>query len=213
MKRTCCFAFGIVAIWWMVAGHRPTAAGEFNTVRNIGDAAPSWADLPTTDGGSSSLDDFAKVKVVVLAFTCNSCPYAIDVESRLIELANRYNKSSVAIVAVNVNTIEEDAMPAMKVKAKEKSFPFPYAFDESQQIAKDYGAKYTPEFFVLDRERHIAYMGSFDDSPDGRNVTQPHVQNAIDAVLSGEAIGVTETVPVGCRIRMERQRRSRPIQP
>lgn len=200
---------GLAAISMSVAASRPTAAGEFNSVLDIGDPAPRWSELPTTDGNTSSLQDLREAKVIVLAFTCNSCPYAVDVEQRLVELAKHYADSSVAVVAVNVNTIEEDAMPAMKAKATDRSFPFTYAFDETQQIARDYGAKYTPEFFVLDQRRRVAYMGSLDDSPDGRKVTQPHVRNAIDALLAGEAISVTETVPVGCRIRMERERRPR----
>ncbi|KLU07721.1 PPO candidate 1 [Rhodopirellula islandica] len=209
MKFNCCVLVGLLTTCCLIHLADQAIAGEFNTVLDIGDPAPEWNELPSTDGKKSSLTQWSDSKVVVLAFTCNSCPYAIDAEERLIALTKDYAERSVSVIAVNVNTIEEDAMPAMKEKAKEKQFPFAYLYDESQQIARDYGAKYTPQFFVLDADRKIAYMGAMDDSPDGRNVTQPHLRNAIDEVLAGKPVTVSETVPVGCRIRMERQRRSR----
>ena len=209
MKFNCCVLVGLLTTccWIHLAGH--AVAGEFNTVLDVGDPAPEWSDLPTTEGTNSSLKDLSDSKVVVLAFTCNSCPYAIDAEERLIALSKDYAEKSVTVIAVNVNTIEEDAMPAMKEKAKEKEFPFAYLYDESQQIARDYGAKYTPQFFVLDADQKVAYMGAMDDSPDGRNVTKPYLRNAVDEILAGKPVTVSETVPIGCRIRMERQRRSR----
>lgn len=184
-------------------------AGEFNSVLRIGDKAPVWNALPSASGKTLSLDDFADAKVIVLAFTCNSCPYAIDVEDRLIGLHRKYAAKSVALVAVNVNTIDDDALPAMKDKATERGFEFEYLYDQSQQIAKDYGAKYTPEFFVIGPDRNVAYMGSMDDSPDGTMISKRYVEQAIKACLDGDTPSVQETVPIGCRIRMHRQRRSR----
>jgi|TARA_A100000171_G_scaffold49712_1_gene59366 peroxiredoxin len=208
--KFCCFVLVSLTVTWGLVGMAgQVTAGEFNTVLDVGDPAPEWSDLPTTEGTTSSLKDLSDSKVVVLAFTCNSCPYAIDAEERLIALSKDYAEKSVTVIAVNVNTIEEDAMPAMKEKAKEKEFPFAYLYDESQQIARDYGAKYTPQFFVLDADQKIAYMGAMDDSPDGRNVTKPYLRNAVDEILAGKPVTVSETVPIGCRIRMERQRRSR----
>ena len=108
-----------------------------------------------------------------------------------------------------MNKVKEDLLPKMKATAEEKGFKFPYLFDETQKIAKDFGAKYTPEFFVLDQERKIVYMGSLDDSPDGKNVNQRYVRSAVEAALAGETPKVAETVPIGCRIRFDRQRRTR----
>ena len=161
--KFCCFVLvGLTVTWGLVGMAGQVTAGEFNTVLDVGDPAPEWSDLPTTEGKTSSMKDLSNSKVVVLAFTCNSCPYAIDAEERLISLTKDYAGESVSVIAVNVNTIEEDAMPAMKEKAKEKGFPFAYLYDESQQIARDYGAKYTPQFFVLDADQKIAYMGAMD---------------------------------------------------
>ena len=200
-----CLAFGSA-----IAIDGPSAsAGKYNSVLNIGDSAPQWTELPGTDGKKHSSQSFDKAAALVVAFTCNSCPYSVDVEDRLNQLAQKYKSAGVAVVAINVNKVEEDLLPAMKARAKEKGFDFPYLFDASQSIAKEFGAKYTPEFFVFNKERRLVYMGSFDDSPDGKNVKKNHVIDAIDAVLDGQPIELKETVPVGCRIRFERQRRRR----
>ncbi|WP_235034409.1 thioredoxin family protein [Roseiconus lacunae] len=196
----CCF----LSIW---AGN--VDAGKYNTTIDIGDKAPQWKDLPGTDGESHSLSDLKDAPAVIVVFTCNSCPYAIDAEERLIKLAESLAPQGIKVVAINVNKVEEDRMPAMKARAAEKKYPFTYLFDESQQIAKQFGAKYTPEFFLLDRERRIAYMGSLDDSPDGSEVTKSYLKDAIDALMNGQSVQVAETVPIGCRIRIERERRRR----
>ncbi|QDT10342.1 thioredoxin family protein [Stieleria marina] len=184
-------------------------AGEFNPDMNIGDAAPAWNQLPGVDGKSHSLSDLAKNKVVVVVFTCNSCPYAIDAEDRLISLHAFCEANSAALIAINVNKIPADAFPAMKDKAKAKSYKFPYLFDETQAIAKAFGARYTPECFVLDEQRKIVYMGSIDDSPDGKAVTVKHIENAIRDTLDKKQPAVQESVPIGCRIRFDRVKRTR----
>lgn len=185
------------------------SAGKYNTTIDIGDEAPAWNDLEGTEGEKHSLESVADAKAVVVAFTCNSCPYAVDVEDRLNQFAKDYSDKNVAVVAINVNTIDEDKLPAMNQRDQEKDFVYPYLWDPSQDIAKAYGAKYTPEFFVLNEDRKIVYMGSFDDSPDGKNVTKTYVANAVDAVLNDGRVPTTETVPIGCRIRFERERRRR----
>lgn len=185
--------------------------GEYNQELEIGDVAPSWKELPGTDGKLHGLADLQDKSVVVLAFTCNSCPYAVDYEDRLVELATKYGgeKSQVAVVAVNVNRVEEDSLPNMKAKAQEKKFTFPYLYDESQQIAKNYGATRTPEFFVLDQDRKVVYMGALDDNTDASKVTRHYVADAIEAALKGKPAPVAETVPIGCGIRFVRERGKR----
>jgi peroxiredoxin len=187
----------------------PLEAGQYNQVLDIGDKAPAWTDLPGVDDHRHSLADLQDRRAVVVVFTCNSCPYAVDVEDRLKSLAEDYRSRDVAVVAINVNKVPEDRLPAMKRRAEEKAFTFTYLFDESQQIAKDYGAKYTPQFFVLDEDRRVVYMGSLDDSPGGDDVSKRYVADALKAILAGNRPEVTETVPIGCRIRIERDRRRR----
>lgn len=200
----------LLLLWGLeerLGGATRVNAGEFNRVRNIGDAAPAWRDLPGVDGKSHSLSDLAESKVVVVVFTCNSCPYAVDVEDRLIDLVKRFQSRKVAVVAINVNKVPEDLPAAMKERAEEKGFNFPYLYDATQAIAREYGASRTPEFFVLDGERKIVYMGAMDDSPDGTKIQRRHVESAIEAVLAGERPALQETISIGCLVRFERSRR------
>jgi peroxiredoxin len=187
----------------------PAAAGEFNKALSVGDAAPAWADLPGTDGGKHSLADMKDRHVVVVVFTCNSCPVAQDYEDRITAFARRYAGpgGKVGLVAVNVNTGAEDRLPKMKERAGEKGFPFPYLYDETQKTARLYGATYTPEFFVLDRDRKVAYMGAMDDKTQPGEAKVNYLADAVEAVLKGQKPGVTETLARGCRIAYQRSRR------
>jgi hypothetical protein len=97
----------------------------------------------------------------------------------------------------------------MKKKAKQKAFPFAYLFDSSQKIAKDYGAFFTPEFFVLNKQRKIAYMGSMDNNPDLKKVTKHYLDTAVESVLAGKKVGKPETIAFGCQIRFDKKRRKR----
>ncbi len=210
--------------------------GKFGRTMDIGKPAPAWKDLPGVDGKQHSLSDL-KHEVVVVVFTCNSCPYATDYEDRIIEFVNKFcavqekkaadagnkvtvedagektsNKKTlapVALVAINVNKVDADLLPAMKLRAVKKKFSFPYLFDETQQIAKDFGAIWTPEFFVLNKERKVVYMGAMDDSTDAKKVSKHYVQDAVMATLAGKVVDVAETPAIGCQIRWERRRRSR----
>ena len=116
-----------------------------------------------------------------------------------------------AVVAINVNKIPEDRLDKMKERADERKLPYPYLFDETQQIAKDFGAQSTPEVILLDRERKVVYMGAFDDSTDPAGVEKKYLDDAVDALLAGQKPETVETYPQGCRIRYEgaRRRRSR----
>jgi peroxiredoxin len=189
----------------------PAIAGEFNPTLSIGDKGPNWEKLPGVDEKPHSLADFKDKVVLVLFFTCNSCEYAQDYEDRIVAIAGKYagKESKVAFVGVNVNVIEADRLPAMREKADKKKFPFPYLFDETQKIARDYGASTTPEFFVLNQDRKIVYMGSLDDNADAAKAKVNYVQLAIDATLAGKAPEKTETVPIGCLIRWKRMRNTK----
>jgi peroxiredoxin len=199
---------GIVIVAALWSGGR-ALAGEFNETLSPGDAAPAWENLPGVDGQRHSLADL-DAEVVVVVFTCNSCPVAADYEDRIIAMAKKYGgaEGKAAFVAINVNRIPEDSLPKMKERAGQRGFPFPYLFDESQNIAKAYGAAFTPEFFVLDKNRRVAYMGGMDDSSDPKRVKTRYLEPAIQAVLAGEKPETAETVARGCRIRYVRKRGS-----
>lgn len=183
----------------------PLLAGEFNKLLKIGDAAPAWKDLPGTDDKKHSLADHAGKEFVVVVFTCNSCACSEEYEDRIIAFAKKY-ADKVALVAINVNTIADDRLDAMKKRAKKKKFTFEYLYDESQKSAKDYGATYTPEFFVLNKERRIAYMGAFDDKTNPPDVKEKYLEPAIEALLKGEKPAKAETAARGCMIRWKRTR-------
>lgn len=185
-------------------------AGEFNKKLNIGDPAPVWTDIPGTDGKKHSLTDFKNKDALVLLFTCNSCPVAIAYEDRVIAFAKKHvnEKTAVGMVAVNVNLQEEDRLPKMQDRAKNKGFTFPYLFDESQRMAREYGAMFTPEVFVLDKTRKIAYMGAIDDKAPPNVAKVAYLEDAIAAVLKGEKPAKTETLAAsGCRIKFDRAKR------
>lgn len=186
-------------------------AGEFNPDINIGDPMPVWTELDGVDDKKHSANDLKDAKAVLVVFTCCSCPYAVDAEDRLVALGKLCKAKGVAMVAINVNKIADDLLPSMKKRAEEKKFTFPFLFDESQKIAKAFGARYTPECFVFDANRKLAYMGSLDDNPDGRDVKKKFVEDAMAAVLAGEKVELTETVPIGCRVRFDRVRRTRKV--
>ena len=183
-------------------------AGEFNEVLKVGDPAPAWKDLPGVDDQQHSLADHDAEKVVVVVFTCNSCPVARDYEDRTIELAKRHAKQ-VDVVAINCNRGDEDSLDKMRERAKDKKYPHQYLFDESQRIAKEFGATRTPEFFVLSRDRKIVYMGAMDDSADAAKVMANYVEDAVQAALAKREPATKETFANGCRIRFARERPER----
>jgi len=180
-------------------------AGEFNKKLNLGDSAPAWKDLPGTDGKKHSLADHASRDLVVVVFTCNSCACSEEYEDRIIAFATTH-KDRIALVAINVNTIPEDRLDSMKRKAEKRKFPFEYLYDESQQIARDYGATYTPEFFVLDKGRKVAYMGAMDDKTKADAVKERYLELAVESVLKGQKPAKAETPARGCLIRWKRSR-------
>jgi len=181
-------------------------AGEFNKVLSVGSTAPAWKDLEGTDGKKHSLADL-KQDVVVVVFTCNSCPVAVGYEERILAFAKKHagEKSRVALVAINVNTVKDDQLPEMKKRAEKKKFTFPYLYDPSQKIAKEFGANYTPEFFVLNKERKIAYLGAMDDKSPPTTASSSYLEEAVQAAIEGKP-SPKETLARGCMIRWNRSK-------
>ena len=190
----------LIALATVVALTSSAPAGKFNKTLSIGDAAPTWEGLEGTDGEKHALADFKGKDAVVVVFTCNSCPVAEAYEERIIAFAKA--NPTVGLVAINVNTAKADALPAMKTRATKRKFPFPYLYDPSQGIARKYGAKFTPEFFVLDKDRKVVYMGAMDDkSPPGEPKAK-HLEAAVKAALDGKKPETAETSAAsGCGIR------------
>ena len=186
----------------------PLPAGQFNDVLSIGDVAPIWTDLPGVDDKMHSLADWKDKPFVVVVFTCNSCPVSNDYEDRINALAKKY-EADVAVIAINVNTVDADKLPKMKERAQEKKYVFPYLYDESQKIGKEFGAAFTPEFFLLNKERKVIYMGGMDDNSDPEIVKHHYLDDAIQAALKGEKPPTVETPSIGCRVRYVSERRKK----
>jgi peroxiredoxin len=179
------------------------AAGDFNKVLSTGDAAPTFKDLDGTDGKKHSFDDWKAKDCLVIIFTCNTCATAIEYEDRVIAFVQKYcgKDGKTALVAINVNQIKDDLMPKMKERADRKKYNFMYLTDPSQETAKQYGAVRTPEFYVLDKDRKVVYMGAFDDKTKAADVTAKYVEDAVAAALAGKMPAKTQTPPSGCLIR------------
>jgi peroxiredoxin len=199
------FAIGAAAV---LAAAGFVSAGEFNKRLNVGDAAPEWKDLDGVDGKKHSLANLKGKDAVVVVFTCNSCPVAQDYEDRIIAFANKHTTADnkVALVAINVNTVPDDRMPKMKERAEKKQFPYPYLFDPTQEIAKAYGANYTPEFFVLNKERKVVYLGAMDDKNTASEAKLNYLEEALTAALAGKPLEKGETLARGCKIRWNREK-------
>lgn len=181
-----------------------TLGGKYNEVLNIGDKAPNWEALQGIDGKKHSLLDWKDKPYLVIVFTCNSCPCARDYEDRIKAFAEKHNEQ-LAVIAINPNLIKDDNLDAMKKRATDRGYNFTYLHDETQKVAKAYGATYTPEFFLLNSERKIVYMGAMDDKDDPDKVKERFLEDALAAVQSGKAPAKTETLARGCMVRYKRR--------
>jgi peroxiredoxin len=171
-----------------------------------GDRAPGFA-LRDTDGGEVSLDELGGAPAVVVAFWCNHCPYVRAWEDRFNDIAREYSDRGVVTVAICANddvTHPGDSFDNMVVRAAERGYVFAYARDDAQEVARAYGAERTPEVFVLDAARRVAYHGAIDDATDPDAVTTPYLRAALDAVLAGRAPEPASTPAVGCTIKWRR---------
>nr|BAL57298.1 peroxiredoxin [uncultured Bacteroidetes bacterium] len=173
----------------------------------VGDKAPAFS-LKNVDGRTVSLADYAKEKGVIVVFTCNHCPYAKKYEERIIQLHKDLAPKGFPVVAINPNAPEivpEDSYEAMQKRAREKKYPFVYLFDETQGVARAYGATKTPHVFLLKREGDafvVAYIGAIDDSPtDPKGVKKAYVREAVEAILAGKPVPVAETRAIGCSVK------------
>jgi peroxiredoxin/copper chaperone CopZ len=176
---------------------------KFNRVVAVGDEAPAWKGLIGIDGERHSLREYRDAKAVVVAFISNHCPVATAYEQRLVQFTSDYRDKGVRVVAINVSNLASDRLEPMKARAAKSGFNFPYLYDPSQQIGRQFGALATPQVFVLDGQRRITYMGAIDDNQNPARVTKAYLSDAVEAVLAGREPEVTETRQFGCAIEYE----------
>jgi peroxiredoxin len=168
---------------------------------SIGEKAPSF-ELPDTEGKRHSLEADAKATAVV--FTCNHCPYALAWHDRITVAARDYGERGVRFLAINSNDAERypaDSYKAMQKRTKEEDWPLPYLHDESQEVARAFGAKTTPDVFVLDHDGTLRYRGAPDSDYGDPSQNAAWLRGALDAVLEGRDPSPAETEPVGCSVK------------
>jgi len=205
------FSVGLLCLSLFTAG--ASHAGQFNTVLSIGDKMPTFDNLPNIDGRSLSSSDIDG-DVIVMMSLANHCPWVRGMDGDLVKLAKQFEDQSVTIVGVSVNLRDDDRLEAMKVHAKENGYKFHYVFDETQELGRKLGAARTPEYFVFDQDRRLAYTGLLHNSPamqqrSGKvkytkgDPTEFYVQDAINAVLAGRTPTVQETEARGCSVKYQ----------
>lgn len=174
----------------------------------IGDIATDF-NLMNVDGNMVSLSDYKNAKGFIVIFTCNTCPYAVKYEDRIIALDKKYALKGYPVIAImpnNTSVMPGDRMEAMKARAASKGFTFPYLIDEGQKIYPQYGATKTPHVYVLQKTNkgnEVMYIGAIDDNyKDAALVNAKYVENAVDALLEGKEIKEKETRAIGCSIKI-----------
>lgn len=166
----------------------------------IGEQAPEF-ELPDTAGQMQAPDGAA---ATVIVFTCNHCPYALAWNDRILEAARDYADRGVRFLAINPNDAQRyprDSYEAMQRRVAEEHWPMPYLRDESQQVARAYGARVTPDVFLLDADGRLRYRGAPDQDYEDPSQNAAWLRQALDAVLEGSAPEPVETRPVGCSIK------------
>jgi len=170
----------------------------------IGSKAPDF-NLLGVDNKFYSLDSFADKKILIVIFSCNHCPYVQAYEQRIISIQKEFSEKGVQIVAINSNedkNYPEDSFDEMIKRSNEKQFNFPYLRDETQEVAKAYGATHTPEIFLFDQERKLRYHGKIDDNwKEPEKVKYQYLRKAIEEVLEGKEVSIPETFSIGCTIK------------
>ncbi|POY36233.1 thioredoxin family protein [Solitalea longa] len=173
----------------------------------VGDKATDFK-LKNVDGKTVSLADYKSAKGFIVVFTCNHCPYAKAYESRIMELSKAYAAKEYPVIAINPNdptAYPEDSFDNMKKRSSEKKYTFPYLLDESQAIAKAYGATKTPHVFVLQKTANgnvVEYIGAIDNDTEGVNANKvKYVEDAVNALLLNKKPETTTTKAVGCGIK------------
>lgn len=169
----------------------------------IGSSAPEF-ELPDTEGRMWALPDRSQNSVTVVVFTCNHCPYALAWHDRIADVARDYAERGVRMLAINSNDGERyrrDSFEAMQARVAAEPWPMPYLHDSSQEVARAYDAKTTPDVFLLDAEGRLRYRGAPDGDYDDPSQRASWLREALDAVLAGGEPKRAETRPVGCSIK------------
>lgn len=176
-----------------------------STMLELGTPAPPFT-LPDTEGNQVSLDDFKDASALLVVFMCNHCPYVKHIRHSLAAFVREYEPKGLAAVGINANDVRThpgDSPEKMAEEVESIGYTFPYLYDESQEVAKNYHAACTPDFFLFDSSRRLVYRGQYDGSRPGNNVpvNGEDLRSATEAVLSGGTVAGEQKPSVGCNIK------------
>ncbi|MFZ2900549.1 MAG: thioredoxin family protein [Saprospiraceae bacterium] len=180
-----------------------------STMLPLGTSAPNFSLPDTVSGRMVSLSEVKTDKGLVVIFLCNHCPYVIHVNPEIVRVAKEYMARGLGFVGISSNDVEnypDDAPDKMKQVAEQLGYPFPYLYDESQEVARAYDAACTPDFYVFGKDLKLAYRGRLDDSrPKNDNpLTGKDLRAALDAVLEGKPVTEAQYPSGGCNIKWKR---------
>lgn len=202
MKKISLFLLSLVVL----AAHSMVSAQDSQGL-GIGDTAKDF-NLKTTEGTMVSLNNLEGAKGAIVIFSCNTCPYVVAYEDRMIDLHNKYAPQGYPVIAINSNDPKVspgDSFEKMQERAKEKGFTFPYAYDQTQEVIKAYGGTRTPHVYLLQKEGSdfkVKYIGAIDNNyQDASAVTERYVEDAIGAVMKGQPVANQTTKAIGCTIK------------
>lgn len=175
----------------------------------LGSKAIDFTLPDTVTGKQFTLSDLKGEKATMVMFICNHCPYVKHLNEEIVRTANRYQEKGIKFIAISSNDATQypdDGPVQMKKVAEKLKYPFPYLYDETQQVARNYDAACTPDFFVYDKDLKLAYRGQFDDARPGNNiqVTGKDLKHALDALLEGKSPGRDQKPSIGCNIKWKK---------
>ncbi|WP_455370596.1 thioredoxin family protein [Petrachloros mirabilis] len=180
-----------------------------STMLQLGTPAPAFSLKDVVSGRPITLDSFADKSALLIMFICRHCPYVVHVQNEIARIGMDYAERDVGILAISSNdplTYPDDAPDRLKEMAEQLNFQFPFCFDETQNVAKAYRAACTPDFYLFDKQRRLAYRGQLDDSRPGNNkpVTGQDLRAAMEAVLAGRQIEGPQRPSIGCSIKWKK---------
>ncbi|GAL69907.1 thioredoxin family protein [Jejuia pallidilutea] len=172
----------------------------------LGTKAPDFSLLDTVSGNTLHLNDLKGEKGTVVLFICNHCPFVIHINSELVAIANTYAEKGISFIAISSNDVEnypQDSPEKMKIHAKTEGYPFPYLYDETQEVAKAYHAACTPDLYLFDSDLKLVYRGQLDDSrpENGVPLSGNDLRHALDCVIEGKKNTKPQKPSIGCNIK------------
>jgi thiol-disulfide isomerase/thioredoxin len=195
-----------IEVQWLNWSNEDNMAETPSTMIPLGTHAPDFNLLDTRSGDMLTLSDCQSGIATVVAFICNHCPYVKLIQTKLVEVANAYQAKGICFVAINSNdklAYPQDGPEFMKVEAEKLHYPFPYLFDDTQEVAKAYKAACTPDFYIFDKDLKCVYRGRFDGATpgNGKAVTGSDLTAALDNILAGHPVSSDQQHSLGCNIK------------